>query len=267
MNKPVGYFTTVKDKHAPRSVMQLLAGFSGRVYPVGRLDANSAGLLLFSNDGDFTYRLTHPKHQTPKTYRAVVRGEVSAFAAADLASGVVLEDGMTAPARVEFVEYQEEQNVTVVDITIHEGRNRQVRRMFASVGYPVLALTRIQIGPITLKGIAPGTWRKLRPQEVADLNLSAVPSSVSRPQCPIEEDIPAQQELREVTSRPARVKAAVVKPATKTPAKVPIDKIRAEAAELAALLGRDEKPDADEAPLAARRPKRRRDPITGRKSG
>src|SRR5260221_1334617 len=165
LNKPLGYVTTVRDPHAQHTVMELVKGVAERIYPVGRLDADSAGLLLMSNDGEFTLRLTHPSHQVPKTYRAVVRGEVSEWAAADLRRGIVLEDGMTAPAKLEWIDYDAQNNASIIDVTIHEGRNRQVRRMFEAIGYPVLALTRMQIGPIKLKGIAPGTWRRLHPSE------------------------------------------------------------------------------------------------------
>lgn len=173
LNKPTGYVTSVRDPHAAHTVMELVKGLGRRVYPVGRLDADSAGLLLLTDDGDLTQLLTHPSHGFPKTYRVVARGEVSSYAATDLRHGVLLEDGMTAPAEVEWVDYDEVQNVTVLDITIHEGRNRQVRRMLQAVGYPVVALTRIGYGPLRLEGLAPGTWRKLRPAEVAALRAAA----------------------------------------------------------------------------------------------
>ncbi len=186
LNKPEGYVTTVRDPHAVHTVMELVRGVPERIYPVGRLDADSAGLLLLTNDGDFAERMTHPSHQIEKTYRAVVRGEVSEFAATDLRIGIVLEDGMTAPAKVEWVDYDPDQNVTVVDITIHEGRNRQVRRMFDAVGYPVVALTRLRIGPVELSGLAPGTWRKLHGWEVEALLAAADSAPPSLPQNPVE---------------------------------------------------------------------------------
>src|SRR5579863_2934754 len=125
LNKPVGYVTTVRDPHAHHTVMDLVQGVPARVYPVGRLDADSAGLLLLTNDGAFTQTLTHPSHQVPKTYRAVVRGKVPAWAAADLKKGILLDDGMTAPAQVAWVEYDERNNASIIDLTLHEGRNRQ----------------------------------------------------------------------------------------------------------------------------------------------
>jgi 23S rRNA pseudouridine2605 synthase len=188
LNKPVGYVSTVQDPHAERTVMELVRGIPARIYPVGRLDADTAGLLLLTNDGVFTERLTHPRHQVPKTYRALVRGDMDVWAATDLRKGILLEDGMTAPALVEWVDYNPQHNATTLDITIHEGRNRQVRRMLDAVGYPVLALTRIRVGPIDLKGLAPGTWRKLRPAEVEALLSCADSAPPSLPQMPREEE-------------------------------------------------------------------------------
>ncbi len=272
LNKPIGYVTTVRDRHAAHTVMELLKGVSGRVYPVGRLDADSAGLLILSNDGDFTQKLTHPSHQVEKTYRAVVRGQVSEFAAADLHRGVLLDDGMTAPAIIEWVDYDEANNATIVDVTIHEGRNRQVRRMFEAVGYPVLALTRMRIGPIELKGLAPGSWRKLHPNEIKSLLSSADSTPVSKPQKPLDE--PAETlELRGARSNRSRAVGSPVKEvvspardrASRRPADTKRDKagtipkqvkttsgpiederwtaLRAEAQELAKKLGRDRKED------------------------
>lgn len=199
LNKPTGYVTTVSDPHARHTVMDLVKGVATRIYPVGRLDADSAGLLLLTNDGAFTQTLTHPSHQVPKTYRVVARGMVPEWAGADLRKGVILEDGMTAPAEVEWVDYDEENNASIIDVTIHEGRNRQVRRMFDAIGYPVLALTRTRIGPVALKGIAPGTWRKLHPNEVQGLLGAADAGPAALPRMP--EDHPEQFD-RAVESAP-----------------------------------------------------------------
>lgn len=209
LNKPEGYVTTVRDPHARHTVMELVRGVPERIYPVGRLDADSAGLLLLTNDGDFAERMTHPSHQIEKTYRAVVRGEVSEFAAADLRMGIMLEDGMTAPAKVEWVDYDPDHNVTVVDITIHEGRNRQVRRMFDAVGYPVVALTRLRIGPVELSGLAPGTWRKLHGWEVEALLAAADSTPPSLPQKPVdtEESLDAPPPPARPARRPDRPSA------------------------------------------------------------
>jgi 23S rRNA pseudouridine2605 synthase len=184
LNKPLGYVSTVSDPHAKHTVMDLVKGHPGRIYPVGRLDADSAGLLLLTNDGEFTQKLTHPSHQIRKTYRVVARGDVPEWAGTDLRKGVILEDGMTAPAEVEHIDYDEANNATIIDITIHEGRNRQVRRMFDAIGYPVLALTRLRIGPVVLKGLAPGTWRKLHPSEVRELLAAADATPAALPQIP-----------------------------------------------------------------------------------
>ncbi len=181
LNKPTGYVTTVSDKHAEHTVMELIKGIRTRVYPVGRLDADTAGLLILSNDGAFTEKMTHPSHQVPKTYRVVARGLIPEWAGSDLRRGILLEDGMTAPAVVEWIDYDEDNNASIVEVTIHEGRNRQVRRMFDAIGYPALALTRMQIGPVKLIGIAPGTWRKLTPTEVKDLLGAADSTPISRP--------------------------------------------------------------------------------------
>lgn len=181
LNKPTGFVTTVRDPHARHTVMDLLGGVRERVYPVGRLDADTAGVLILTNDGDFSQKLLHPSHSVPRTYRAVVRGLVDDFAVTDLRAGVALEDGLTAPATVTVVERNAESNTTVLDLTIREGRNRQVRRMLDAVGHRVLALTRTCFGPVTLSGLAPGTWRKLRPAEVAELIRLADADADERP--------------------------------------------------------------------------------------
>jgi pseudouridine synthase len=169
LNKPVGYVTTVRDPHADRTVMQLLAGVRERVYPVGRLDAQTAGLLVMTNDGQLAQAMLHPSHCVPRTYRAVVRGIVDDFAITDLRSGIALPDGVTSPAVVTIVERNRANNTTVLDLTLREGRKRQVRRMLDAVRHRVLALTRTEFGPISLQGLAPGTWRKLRKGEIEKL--------------------------------------------------------------------------------------------------
>ena len=184
LNKPVGYVSSVRDPHAEHTVMELIKGVGERVYPVGRLDADTAGLLLLTNDGELTQRLLHPSHNVPRTYRAVVRGVISEFALTDLRCGIALEDGLTAPAEVALVERDERRRLSVVDITIHEGRKRQVRRMLEAVGHPVVALTRTHFGPLKLEGLAPGTWRKLRAHEVEALRQAAQPPAEGTPDGP-----------------------------------------------------------------------------------
>lgn len=169
LNKPAGFVTTVSDPHAERTVMELVKGIRKRVYPAGRLDADTTGLLLLTDDGDFAMRVTHPSHQLGKVYRVLVQGEVSEFAATDLRTGVMLEDGITAPAEVEWVGYDKAGDRTMLDITLHEGRNRQVRRMMEAVGYRVMVLHRRSVGPVDVGDLAPGEWRYLTEQEVAGL--------------------------------------------------------------------------------------------------
>lgn len=169
LNKPAGFVTTVSDPHAERTVMELVKGIRRRVYPAGRLDADTTGLLLLTDDGDFAMRVTHPSHQLGKVYRVLVQGEVSEFAATDLRTGVMLEDGITAPAEVEWVGYDKAGDRTMIDITLHEGRNRQVRRMMEAVGYRVMVLHRRSVGPVDVGNLAPGEWRYLTEQEVAAL--------------------------------------------------------------------------------------------------
>jgi 23S rRNA pseudouridine2605 synthase len=169
LNKPTGFVTTVRDPHAEHTVMELVRGLGERVYPVGRLDAETAGLLILTNDGDFAQALAHPSHRVAKVYRAVVRGIVDDHAVTDLRHGVMLEDGLATATAASIVERRHPENVTILDITLQEGRKRQVRRMLQTVGYRVLALTRTQVGPVSLEGLAPGTWRKLRASELAAL--------------------------------------------------------------------------------------------------
>lgn len=164
MNKPAGYVTTVKDIHDRMTVMDLLTDVPYRVFPVGRLDFETEGLLLLTNDGEFAYRMTHPKFKMVKTYVATVQGNVTDERLAMLRNGVQLEDGMTAPAQVNII--RRENHKTVVEIAIHEGRNRQVRRMFKAVKNPVLELKRISIGPLTLKGVGVGEYRYLQGAEL-----------------------------------------------------------------------------------------------------
>ena len=163
----------VSDPRVSKTVLDLLEQVEERVYPVGRLDADSSGLLLLTNDGDFANRLTHPRFHVPKVYRVRARGFVGRDTAIRLTAGIELPEGRTAPANLRFIEYHEATQSTVIEITLYEGRNRQVRRMMETVGHPVRELTRIAFGNLRLKGLLPGTWRKLRPDEVESLLSTA----------------------------------------------------------------------------------------------
>jgi 23S rRNA pseudouridine2605 synthase len=168
LNKPVGVVSTAKDSHERRTVVELVPARGLRLYPVGRLDADSSGLILLTNDGELANRLTHPRYEIPKTYRARVRDRVGEGALRALREGVQLEDGPTAPARVRLVS-GDRRSANLIELTVHEGRNRQVRRMCEAVGHPVLALERIAFGPVDLGGLAPGSHRLLSRAEIGRL--------------------------------------------------------------------------------------------------
>lgn len=169
LNKPRGYTSTRRDPHASRVVTELVKDIGADLYPVGRLDVDTEGLLILTNDGDFTFKMTHPKHQVSKTYRAEVRGLVAKDTLKRLADGIMLEDGPTARAKANLVVINTTRQVSIVDIAIIEGRKRQVRRMFEAVRHPVIRLMRTKIGNITIGELKPGEWRFLTPQEVDDL--------------------------------------------------------------------------------------------------
>jgi len=172
LNKPAGVVTTAADTHGRPVVTELVPG-DPRVFPVGRLDQDTEGLLLLTNDGDLTHHLTHPSFGVEKEYVASVEGSPTRGELRQLREGVDLEDGRTAPAQVALIE------PTVVRIAIHEGRNRQVRRMCDAVGHPVLRLVRTRIGPLADRSLAPGEWRSLTVDEVRALERAAAASSGS----------------------------------------------------------------------------------------
>jgi 23S rRNA pseudouridine2605 synthase len=164
VNKPVGVVSTARDTHGRPTVVELVAAPGLRLYPVGRLDADSSGLILLTNDGELANRLTHPSFEVPKTYRArLAGGAVGAGALEALRRGVPLDGSPTAPARVRRL------RGNLIELTIHEGRNRQVRRMCEAVGHPVLELERIAFGPLRLGGLRSGAHRRLRSGEVEHL--------------------------------------------------------------------------------------------------
>ncbi|XEC92791.1 pseudouridine synthase [Paenibacillus tarimensis] len=169
LNKPKGVITSAKDPEGRKVVSDFLPGIKERVYPVGRLDYDTEGLLLLTNDGEFANLLTHPKHHVPKTYLATVKGVPHGTSLEKLAQGIQLEDGMTAPAEVEYHDVDPEKKQSTITITIHEGRNRQVRRMFDAISHPVIRLKRIRFGELGLQNLKRGTYRHLTPQEVKEL--------------------------------------------------------------------------------------------------
>jgi 23S rRNA pseudouridine2605 synthase len=161
LHKPKGVVSTAHDTHGRRTVVDLIAGQHGRLYPVGRLDADSTGLILLTNDGELANRLTHPSFEVPKTYRVkIAKPPIREPALNALRNGIELEDGLTAPAKVRRLHPDE------LDITIHEGRKRQVRRMCEAVGHPAKDLRRIAFGPLRLGGLEPGQARRLTAQEL-----------------------------------------------------------------------------------------------------
>jgi pseudouridine synthase len=169
LHKPAGVVTTRRDAHAARTVMDLLQGVSAAVFPLGRLDADTTGALLLTDDGELAYRLTLPRYGVPKTYLVEVRGELGEEALRRLREGVLLEDGMTAPAQVQKVRYLAGRGTTLLRLTIHEGRKRQVKRMCMAVGHPVVRLHRERFGHLTLHQLPVGAWRYLTDEEIVAL--------------------------------------------------------------------------------------------------
>jgi 23S rRNA pseudouridine2605 synthase len=170
LHKPAGVVSTAHDPQGRRTVVDLLPGVSTRLYPVGRLDADTTGLILLTNDGELANRLTHPRYEVPKTYRArVANGPVGERALRALREGVELDDGRTAPAAVRALGPGE------LELTIREGRKRQVRRMCDAVGHPVASLERVAFGPLGLKGLQPGEHRRLTASEIERLRGSGKP--------------------------------------------------------------------------------------------
>lgn len=168
LNKPIGYVTTAKDQFDRDSVLDLVK-VKERVVPVGRLDMYTSGALILTNDGDFVYKVTHPKHEITKTYTVTVRGVIENDAVEKLRNGVEIEDYKTRPAKVKILKTDEEKNISRLEITIHEGKNRQVRKMCEAVGSKVVALHRSKIGDIGVKDLKLGTWRYLKDFEVKEI--------------------------------------------------------------------------------------------------
>ena len=169
LNKPVGYVTTVSDEKGRSTVMELLKDVQEKIVPVGRLDMFTSGLLLFSNDGEFINKVTHPKHETTKTYIVKTRGVPKEKDLEKLRNGVKIEDYITSPAKVELLLKDNTNDIARIWIQIHEGRNRQVRKMCEAIGLSVIALKREGVGNLTCEGVNRGEWRYLTTEEVKDI--------------------------------------------------------------------------------------------------
>lgn len=165
--KPTGYVTTVKDPQGRKTVLDLIEGVDKRIYPAGRLDLDSSGLLLLTNDGDLTHKITHPSHELDKEYEVVINGQLNDQEIKQFKEGIDLQEGRTAPAEIKKV--NEDSKNTTYKVIIHEGMNRQIRRMFDVLGYKVVSLIRVRIGSITLGSLKPGEHKTLSREEVQDL--------------------------------------------------------------------------------------------------
>ena len=166
LNKPEGYITTVKDQFDRPSVLDLVRDIKERVYPIGRLDYETSGLLLLTNDGDLTYKLTHPKHEVEKTYLARVKGKPNRNEIENFKNGLKIEDYTTAKAKLKIVKYDEKKDVSILEIKIHEGKNRQVRKMCKAINHPVLRLKRVAMGKIKIQDCEIGKYRYLTEEEI-----------------------------------------------------------------------------------------------------
>lgn len=169
LNKPIGYVTTVKEQFGRPTVIDLIKGIDEKLLPVGRLDMYTSGALILTNDGDFIYKVTHPKNEVEKTYNATVRGIITREDVENLEEGVVIDDYTSGKAKVRILKIDEQKKTSRVQITIHEGKNREVRKMCEAVGKPVIALHRTRIGNIEVKDLKLGTWRFLSEKEINSL--------------------------------------------------------------------------------------------------
>jgi 23S rRNA pseudouridine2605 synthase len=169
MNKPAGYLVTSNDPFERQTVFDLLPDFKEHIFPIGRLDKNSEGLLLLTNDGDFAQKVTHPSKKLPKTYLVKSKGRIYFRQLRDLREGVQLDDGKTLPAKVFIKSYNKAQNITKLRMVIYEGRNQQIRRMLKAVGSSVVELKRVQVGNINIGKLPKGEWRYLKDKEVGSI--------------------------------------------------------------------------------------------------
>lgn len=169
LNKPIGYVTTAHDQFSRQTVIDLIKGVKARIVPVGRLDMYTSGALILTNDGEFVYKVTHPKYEIEKTYVATVKGIIQLDAIKKLEQGVEIEDYITKPAKVKILKTDIEKDISRIQITIHEGKNRQVRKMCEAVGYKVIALHRSKIGNLSVKDLKIGGWRYLTKKEIENI--------------------------------------------------------------------------------------------------
>lgn len=169
LNKPIDYVTTVKDQFNRKTVLDLVNIKNKRLVPVGRLDMYTSGAIILTDDGDFVYKVTHPKHEISKTYNVTVVGKVTNEEIAKLENGVDIGDFITSKANVKILKIDDDKNISRLQITIHEGKNRQIRKMCESINKKVLSLHRSKIGNITVKDLKLGTWRYLRKSEIEKL--------------------------------------------------------------------------------------------------
>ena len=168
LNKPIGYVTTANDQFNRDTVLDLVK-VKERIVPVGRLDMYTSGALILTNDGEFVYKVTHPKHEINKTYTVTIKGIIKNEEVEQLRKGVKIDDYITKPAKVKILKTDSEKNISRIEITIHEGKNRQVRKMCEAIDKKVLALHRSKIGNISVKDIKIGTWRYLKENEIKDI--------------------------------------------------------------------------------------------------
>ncbi len=166
LNKPVGYVTTVKEQFGRPAVIDLVKGIDAKLLPVGRLDMYTSGALILTNDGDFIFKVTHPKNEIEKTYNATVKGIVKEEDIIKLENGVEIDDYISGRAKVKILKIDEQKNISRIQITIHEGKNREVRKMCDAIGKTVIALHRCKIEKLEVKDLKIGQWRYLTPEEV-----------------------------------------------------------------------------------------------------
>lgn len=170
LNKPIGYVTTANDQFGRDTVLDLVKKVNKRIVPVGRLDMFTSGALILTDDGDFVYKVTHPKHEITKTYTVTVRGIVEESDVQKLRDGVIIDENYTTkPAEAKIIKIDKEKNQSRMEIKIHEGKNRQIRKMCEAIGRKVLALHRTKIGNIGVKDLKIGTWRYLNDKEVKSI--------------------------------------------------------------------------------------------------